>query len=803
MVGFDQSRKMGEHATSGATSNYRNTVVGMKRLVGLAFDDPIAGKEMAQLPQLTFKPMPSAGGGPDGIGVKVTLNNEESVVRIEAVLGMMIKHMGSIAAEKAAASTPNMPLDKLFPQDWVLAIPNYYTDAQRRAVLAGCESVGITGVQRLMHENTATALAYGIFKDLKKEFDSEKPTNVMFIDIGASACTVSIASFVPGKLIVKSAYCDPDLGGRDFDLAIANWLAEEFEKKFAGKLSGKPMEKAKPRLKLLAAAEKAKKTLSPQGVKEARINLEMLMDDFDFSVALKAHDYEAMCQPLLARLEAPIRLALTEAALQATDLASVEIVGGTTRIGCVKRKLQEILGCSLSTTMNADEAVARGAALQSAILSPRFKVLPYEIQEAQPYPIKISWEDDSKASGVEVDTAGGDSPTDSVIMFDRGLSFPVVRRVTLSRSGDFVVRCSYDESAVQFGLGTTREIAEITINAPPGDEKKVRVNVKEDIHGILQMSSAQMVEEIEEPAEEGAAENKDAAEGKEGEANDETAEKKKKKIKKTNLTFRVRRPLEMTQDEINKAHEAEVHMANNDRIVKETADKRNELESYIYDMRDKVSMESQLGPYGTEAEKAAFLKANEAMENWLYEDGFDATKSVYVEKLAELKKLGQPMELRQQEAQGRAAALSTLQANLETFQKWVNESQWEQRYDHITDEEREKARETTDRISAWMYEMLDKQGALAQNQDPVLTVADLKTKNLELNNTVSPIMNKKVPPKKKETPPPADASKDESKDGDKPMDVDEEAKAEDEAKPMDVEGEKASEGEDPSKMDTS
>jgi len=210
------------------------------------------------------------------------------------------------------------------------------------------------------------------------------------------------------------------------------------------------MEKPKVRIKLLDAAEKAKKTLSPQGVKEARISLECLMDDLDFACSLKAEEYEALCKPLLDRLGAPIEKALTEANLTATDLASVEIVGGTTRIGAVKRQIIDILGVkTLSTTMNADEAVARGTALQSAILSPRFKVLPYEIHESQPYPIKLSW-DETPAEAA--DTA---ESTNSVVMFDRGLNFPIVRRVTLKRAGEFSVTASYDDASTQFGFAET------------------------------------------------------------------------------------------------------------------------------------------------------------------------------------------------------------------------------------------------------------------------------------------------------------------------------------------------------------
>merc|ERR1712238_330604 len=245
-------------------------------------------------------------------------------------------------------------------------------------------------------------------------------------------------------------------------------------------------------LKLLAAAEKAKKTLSPAGVREARVNLECLMDDFDFNVVLKAAEYEQMCAPLLARLAAPVERALNETGLKASDISSIEVTGGGSRVGCVKRTLGKVLGLKekltnygLSTTLNADEAVARGAALQSAILSPRFKVKAYEITEFQPYPVKIK--------------------------------------------------------------------------APEGTENKVRVNVKQDIHGKITLSSTQMVEKSLEVVEKPVEEKKDKpAEEKEGEPKEsepkesEAKEKKedskekeddvkppekKKKIKKTNLEF--------------------------------------------------------------------------------------------------------------------------------------------------------------------------------------------------------------------------------------------------------------------------
>jgi len=765
MVGFSENRKMGEQAQMNSSSNYRNSVGGaMKRLCGLAFDSEEAKKEMNHCVGLTFTPIKHASGGPDSVGVQVDLAGDQKILPVEQVAGMMIHHMGIIAAEKAAESSNETDVFKLFPQDWVISIPAFFTDAQRRALLDGCAMVGLRSeVQRLMHECTACALAYGIFKDLRKEFTADTPTHVMFIDMGASAYTVSIANFEPGKLQMLTSVSDKFLGGRDIDELIAQWLAEEFKAKFGKKLSGDPMERPKTRLKLLSAAEKAKKTLSPQGVKEARINLEMLMDDLDFSITLKADKYEAMVQPILDRLAAPIEAALTEAKLQASDMASVEIIGGSTRIGCLKEKLKAILGVeTLSTTMNADEAVARGTALQSAILSPRFKVLPYDIQECTPFPVTVAWQKPATE-----DT--------SVVMFDRGLTFPIVRRVTISKSADFEVDAYYGDP--------NKPIATFGVPLKVDGEVKIRVNVKEDQNGILQMSSVQMIETIEEEMKEG------EAEAKEGEAD----EKKKNKIKKINLEYSVRRPLEWTKKEIDEAHEVEVAMANNDRIVRETADMRNELESYIYDMRDKITSESHLGPYGTDEEKDAFVALNEKTENWLYEEGFDATKAVYAEKLAALKALGEPIQIRQAEALGRAAAVSNLQSSLEMYKNWAIESQTNDIYKHITDEERSKVNAVCDEVSAWMYEKLDEQGSLQPNENPVLTIADLHGKVRTLKEKCGPIMHKPVPkkteiPQSKEEPKKEEPKTEEDKADSEPMEgVEVEADEAKKADAMDVE----------------
>jgi len=847
MVGFAGSRSMGESAQTTASSNFLNTISGIKHLIGIAFNDPRAQSEMKRH---AFKCVPFPHPGQDvpaSIGVQVEFNSEVHVLPIEQVAGMMIKHMGSLAGERSAEDVAAESLNKakgtpfsepshpLFPKDWVIAIPGYYTDSQRRALLSGCKIAGVTGVRRLMHEHTATALAYGIFKDIRKEFPKDAPqTNVMFLDMGASTFSCCIVSYEQGKLTVRAARHDATLGGRDFDELIASNLKDKFVDKYRKKLSCKPENKPKVLYKLRSAAEKAKKTLSPHGVKEARVSLECLMDDLDFDAKVTATEFEALCAPLLDRMKAPVELALADASMEIKDLKTVEIVGGGMRVGCVKRRLGEILGVSggmnygMSATMNADEAIARGAALQSAILSPRFKVLPYEIIERTPFSVRISW-DENKSSGgsgtateegVEVMNAeveGGEPDTiaSSVIMFNPESNQPCVRRVTLRRAGEFEVKASYEAGAGEgFPEGIKTEICSFKIKAPEGTENKIRVNVKQDIHGSILLSSAQMVEEYfeedvpmeekKETTEDAAATDKKKDESDEqkdvtekGEETDPTPVEKKKKIKKTNLESSESRELAWSEASINKAHEVEVAMSNIDRIFVETGQIRNDLESYIYDIRDKVSSSNGLGNYASDVDKATFTSALEEMENWLYEDGYDATKSVYAEKLGELRAMGEPMEEREREAATRPVAMSALKHTVEKYNNWLNTQASDEKYAHIPEEDIKKAHDAANAAGSWMYEMLDKQGGLSPHQTPAVKAAEISAKCKELSNVVHPIMNKPKPkPKpveKKEEVKVEEEKKEAAPDGESkhvPMETDEskseETQKEEQAVPMDT-----------------
>jgi heat shock protein 4 len=211
---------------------------------------------------------------------------------------------------------------------------------------------------------------------------------------------------------------------------------------------------------------------------------------------------------------------------------------------------------------------------------------------------------------------------------------------------------------------------------------------------------------------------------------------------------------------------------------------RNDLESYIYDMRDTIVSDSQLASYATQKDKDKFNKKQEEVDNWLYEEGYDATKLVYAGKLDELKKIGGPVEARAAEAAARPNAVASLQKNVEKYKKWATDSQGSDKCKHISDDDFTKIHAKCDQVSSWVYDMLDKQGSLAPNVNPVFTVAEINAKSTELTNLSSPIMHKPAPkPKKVEKPKEEEKPKGEKPE---PMDTDTPPKA-DEPEKMETE----------------
>jgi heat shock protein 4 len=734
-----KQRFIGDAAATIAKSNIKNTIVCMKLLVGRNYDDPEVQAELARTPLRHVK-MPHGG-----VGFVVDYNDETITVSAEHIMAIMLTRVKGIV----------LYANKVNLGDGVLAVPSWFTHSQRVGVLNAC-TIAELNCLKVVNEGTAIALSYGIYKSAKGLFHESEPVRVMFVDVGYSCYTVTIAAFVQEKLqILASAY--DKFGGRDFDDVIVKYLIEVFKGKTGIDVSAK----AKALMKLQVAAEKAKKTLSPAGVTMVNISVECLAEDRDLTTNLTRDEFESRSAPLVERLRAPLERCLADAGLTAKDLSDVEIVGGTSRINIVKKTIAEILGldtsavnCGLKTTMNSDEAVARGASLQCAMESSRIKVKPFNIIDKVQFPIVVQYEADEEESKGD-DSTGGMT---SIEIYSKGDDLPrKPRRLTFrNKKGSFTVHTSYGENA-DLPAGQDRHIASHFIKIPEkymDEPHDVRVTFTMDKHGCVLISSTQLMEELppaptEEKKEEEKQEEKDEKNDSE-EKKEDSEEKKdepaaKRRFKKVDLEVETT-SFGLTSQQIKDTLEVEAAMANADRIIIETSDRRNELESYIYAMRDKL--DGYLKDYVTNSERLQFQDDITAAEDWLYGDGFDSTKSLYIKKLDDLKSRGNPIERRKWENEHRGENCDGIRKQIDFCKNFA--AQNTEATAHITPEEKAEVLKKAEETEKWLRDMQDKQAELNLYDDAVLTCQSIHDKSKELQSATRSIINKPKPIPKKE-----------------------------------------------------
>jgi heat shock protein 4 len=733
-----KQRFIGDAAATIAKSNIKNTITCMKLLVGRNYDDPEVQAELARTP-LRHTKMPHGG-----VGFNVDYNDETLTVSAEHIMAIMLTRIKGIVQQ---ANGVNLA-------DGVLAVPSWFTDAQRVGILNAC-TIAELNCLKVVNEGTAIALSYGIYKSAKGLFHESEPTRVMFVDLGYSSYCVTIAAFVQEKLQILASTCDK-FGGRDFDQVIVQYLVEDFKKKTGIDVSSNP----KALKKLEVAAEKAKKTLSPAGVTVVDISVECLAEDRDLAARLTRDEFEARSMSLVDRLRAPIEQSLAEAGLTNKDLSDVEVVGGTTRINIIKKTLAEVLeldpslvNCGLKTTMNADEAVTRGASLQCAMESSRIKVKPFNIIDKVQYPIVVQYEADEEDAKAD-DNAGGAiaGGMTFIEIYSKGDDLPrKPRRLTFrNKTGSFTVHTAYGENAV-LPEGQDRKIAAHFVKIPEqymSEPHDVRVTFTMDKHGCVVISSTQLMEELPPPPEEEkkeGEEKKEVEEKKEGEEKTEEPAPPKRRFKKVDLEVETT-SFGLTKQQIKETIEIEASMANEDRIIIETADRRNELESYVYSMRDKL--DGNLRDYATNSEKIQFKENIEKVENWLYEDGFDSTKSLYIKKLDELKAHGNPIERRKWENDHRGENCDGIKKQIDFCKNFATQDT--EATAHITAEEKAEVMAKAVELEKWLSDMMDKQAELNLYNDPVLTCELIQGKSKELQSSTRSVINKPKPIPKKE-----------------------------------------------------
>nr|POE94386.1 heat shock protein hsp88 [Quercus suber] len=613
-----KTRFLGEAAKGQEISNLKNTVGSLTRLAGRSINDPDVQIEQ----EFVSAPLVEINGQ---VGVEVSyLGKKERFTAAQLCAAFLTK------AKETAAAELRLPVTEM-----VISVPAWYADAQRRALLDAADIAGIK-VLRLINETTATALGYGITK-LDLPGPEEKPRRTVFIDIGYSNYTCSVCEFRKGELKVISTAYDRHFGGRNFDKAIIDHFRNEFKQNFKIDIYENP----KARLKIATAVEKLKKILSANA--GAPISYESLMDDKDVKGFLKREELEGLVKPLLDRATVPLEQALTEAKLKPEDIDHIELVGGCSRVPSLKTAIQNFFGKPLSFTLNADEAIARGCAFSCAILSPVFRVRDFSVQDIVNYPIEFTWE---KSPDIP------DEDT-SLTVFNKGNAMPSTKILTFYRKQPFDLEAKYAKPEGLPGK-TNPWIGRFSVKGVKADNKDdfmiCKLKARLNLHGVLNVEQGYYVEEqeIEEPVPEAKDEKKEGdameTDDKAGEAKPKTR-KVKKQVRRGDLPLSAG-TASLDQTLKDQLSEKEGQMISEDKLVRDTEDKKNELESEIYSMRNKIEEPYESNGYAefaSEDEKQKVKDKCESLEDWLYEDGEDASKAQYIAKMDELRAAAGPI----------------------------------------------------------------------------------------------------------------------------------------------------------------
>mmetsp|Transcript_45689 Transcript_45689/g.133022 ORF Transcript_45689/g.133022 Transcript_45689/m.133022 type:complete len:800 (+) Transcript_45689:83-2482(+) len=754
VVGFtDRERLLGDAALAQIRSNAKNTCRNFKHFLGRKVD-------AADFQIEHFWSTANIVECADGFaGYEVMYKGEQRKMSAVEVTAMYFTKLRDITEKWCEG-----PLT-----DVVISVPSAYSDIQRQALLDAAKIANLN-VLRLMNEHTATALAYGIYRS--NDFDPEVPMTVAFCSMGISIFSVSIVRFVRGKLTVVCERSDK-VGGRELDECLMRVFAAQFKKKHGCD----PLTSKKAAFKLEDAVLKTKKVLSANS--EAPITCECLMEDQDFASTITRADLEAMCAPAMERVRRVLEDAKAASGIPVDKIDSVEIVGGGSRVPWVKQVCSEAFGGkAISTTMNQEESVARGCALQAAILSPLYKVRDFKVEDASSHAVLIRWmgsSADAEARKGDEDfdaaMAGGDGEHKTAVIFPEGSQMNVLKMLTFYRKAHFDISAEFANPA-KLLPGTPKHLGTFRIELPTQTEpKKVKVRAKLDLNGCFSIEGAQMVEEedYEETVKEkrevapGSPDQPEGAEAKqeaEGKAEWVEVKRMKKRTKKTDLHVSASSVPGLGAEQMRRLIDAEAAMQADMRDIIETDEKRNDLESYIFNMRDKISQSGEYGEFVSDAERAAFSDALTKAEDWLY-DNMESPKTAFVDKLAELKVLGDPIVWRSKEDGMRAEWIQAVKGTIVNYRTAAQNPG--DKFGHIAPEKLGRIVAACAELEQWLTSMQAQQSSLSKHDKPVLLCAEMESRNHELAQMADGILREPRPGKDKREAPPADDKKD--KDG--------------------------------------
>jgi heat shock protein 1/8 len=337
----DKERLIGEAAKNQAAMNPRNTVFDVKRLIGRRYDDPTVKKDIESWP---FKIIDDAGNPK----VEVEYLKETKSFSAQEISAMVLTKMKEIAEAKIGKKVEKA----------VITVPAYFNDNQRQATKDAGAISGLN-VLRIINEPTAAAIAYGLGSG-----KSGKERHVLIYDLGGGTFDVSLLNIQGGVFTVKATAGDTHLGGQDFDTNLLDFCKKDFLKKTKKDIGND----ARALRRLRTACERAKRTLSSGA--QATIEIDSLFDGEDFALQLTRARFEDLNAKAFNNTIEPVAGVLKDAGLEKSQVDEIVLVGGSTRIPKIQKLLSDFFnGKKLEKSINPDEAVAYGAAVQAGILS--------------------------------------------------------------------------------------------------------------------------------------------------------------------------------------------------------------------------------------------------------------------------------------------------------------------------------------------------------------------------------------------------------------------------------------------------